>query len=271
MPGPEREETASRPARRWLGDQRGEVVPGATLRTDAWWVEPVLVVLMLSSFAIYATWAAFQNAYYYAPPYLSPFYSPCLARNCQHVTLPLIGSWWNLSPALLILWIPGGFRATCYYYRKAYYRSFFGWPPGCAVRDRTRRYTGETRFPFILQNSHRYFFWLSLLVLAFLWWDAILAFRFPGGFGLGVGTLVLIANAALLTLYSLSCHSCRHLCGGHVDVFSRAPGQYGLWRWITRLNERHMLFAWISLIWVGLTDLYVRLVAMGLIRDLRLV
>ena len=118
-----------------LGNQRGEVIPGATLRTDAWWIEQLLVVLVLGGFGVYATWAALTNAHYYAAPYLSPFYSPCLAANCQHVSLPLVGSWWNLSPAFLILWIPGGFRATCYYYRKAYYRSFFGSPPACAVRD----------------------------------------------------------------------------------------------------------------------------------------
>src|SRR5919204_3777676 len=195
----------------WLGDERGEVVTGATLRADPWWIEPLLVILVLGSFAVYATWAAFQNAHYYAAPYLSPFYSPCLARNCAHVTAPLFGSWWNLSPAFLILWIPGGFRATCYYYRKAYYRSFFGWPPGCAVRDLTRGYTGETRFPFVLQNIHRYFFWLSLLVLVFLWHDVVLAFDFGARVGMGVGTLVLLINAGLLSLYSLSCHSCRHL------------------------------------------------------------
>lgn len=256
-------------ARPLLGNQRGEVIPGATLRTDAWWVEQVLVVVVLGSFAVYATWAALQNAHYYVAPYLSPFYSPCLAASCQHVSLPLIGSWWNLSPAFLILWIPGGFRATCYYYRKAYYRSFFGSPPGCAVRDWPRRYTGETRFPFLLQNIHRYFFWLSLPVLVFLWWDAVLAFNFGGRFGMGMGTLVLILNAALLSLYSLSCHSCRHLCGGHLDVFSKAPARHGVWQAVSRLNERHMLFAWVSLIWVGLTDVYVRLLSMGVIKDVR--
>ena len=252
-----------------FGNQRGEVIPRATLRTDAWWIEPALVILLLGSFVVYATWVALQNAHYYAAPYLSPFYSPCLATSCQHVTWPLIGSWWNLSPAFLILWIPGGFRATCYYYRKAYYRSFFGSPPGCAVRDVAKRYTGETRFPFLLQNIHRYFFWLSLVIVAFLWWDAVLAFRFKDGFGVGVGTLVLLLNAALLTVYSISCHSCRHLCGGHLDAFHTRPAKYSLWRTVSRLNENHMLFAWISLIWVGLTDVYVRLLSMGVIRDLR--
>ena len=245
------------------------MIPGATLRTDAWWLEPLLVVLVLGAFAVYSTWAALQNAHYYAAPYLSPFYSPCLAKSCQHVSVPLVGSWWNLSPAFLILWIPGGFRATCYYYRKAYYRSFFGSPPGCAVRDVARRYSGETRFPFLLQNVHRYFFWLSLPVLVFLWYDAILAFNFGGRFGMGLGTVVLLVNAALLSLYSLSCHSCRHLCGGHANVFSKAPTKHSLWRAASRLNERHMLFAWISLIGVGLTDVYVRLLSMGIIRDVR--
>ena len=256
-------------AKRLLGNERGEVIPGATLRTDAWWIEQLLVVVVLGGFAVYATWAALVNAHYYAAPYLSPFYSPCLAASCQHVTLPLVGSWWNLSPAFLILWVPGGFRATCYYYRKAYYRSFFGSPPACAVRDWPRRYLGETRFPFVLQNIHRYFFWLSLPVLAFLWWDVVHAFDFGGHVGMGLGTLVLLVNAALLSLYSFSCHSCRHLCGGHLDVFSSRPTKHRLWLAVTRLNERHMLFAWISLIWVGLTDLYVRLLSMGVIRDVR--
>jgi hypothetical protein len=257
-------------SRHSFGNQRGEVIPGATLRTDAWWVEPVLVILLLGSFAVYATWVALQDAHYYVAPYLSPFYSPCLATACQHVTLPLVGAWWTLSPAFLILWVPGGFRATCYYYRKAYYRSFFGSPPGCAVRDVRKSYAGETRLPFILQNIHRYFFWLSLVIVVFLWWDAILAFRFPNGVGIGVGTLVLLLNATLLTLYSISCHSCRHLCGGHLDAFHTRPAKYSLWSTISRLNERHMLLAWVSLIWVGLTDVYVRLLSMGVIRDFRL-
>lgn len=242
-----------------------------TLRQDLWWVEPMLVVLGLGGFAIYATWVAFQNAHYYSAPYLSPFYSPCISANCVHVSIPIVGSWWNLSPALLILWIPGGFRATCYYYRKAYYRSFFWSPPACAVRDVAKEYTGETAFPLVLQNIHRYFFWLSLLVVAFLWWDAVLSFRFSDGFGIGLGSLMLLINAFLLSLYSLSCHSCRHLCGGHLNTFSQSPTRHGMWQIVSRLNEHHMLYAWVSLIWVGLTDLYVRLLSMGIIQDWKLI
>jgi hypothetical protein len=240
-----------------------------TLRKDHWWVEPLLVVSILSGFAIYATWAALQNAYYYSPPYLSPFYSPCISTNCVHVTVPLIGSWWNLSPAFLILWVPGGFRVTCYYYRKAYYRAFFLSPPACAVRDVPKSYRGETMFPFLLQNIHRYFFYLSMAILVFLWWDVILAFKFPEGFGMGLGTVVLAVNAALLSLFSLSCNSCRHVCGGYVKSFHSAPTRFQIWRLVSRLNEKHMEYAWVSLICVALADLYVRLLAMGVISDVR--
>jgi hypothetical protein len=245
--------------------------PQSSERVDRWWVQPLLVVLVLGGFSLYAFWAALQNANYFADPYLSPFYSPCLAQNCVHPQIPIFGSWWNLSPAFLILGIPLGFRATCYYYRRAYYRSFFWSPPACAVPDARRSYSGETVFPFILNNVHRYFFWLALIVVAFLWWDALLAFRFPTGFGIGLGTLVLLGNVVLLTLYSLSCHSCRYLCGGYLDSFKGKPLRYRLWSWANKLNERHALYAWLSLFSVLIADLYVRLLAMGVISDPRIV
>ncbi len=97
---------------------------GSTLRRDAWWIEILVVVIVLGGFGVYATLRAFENAYYFWGPYLSPFYSPLI--DPQH-------HWWPFSPALLILVGPLGFRATCYYYRKAYYRAFFLDPPACAV------------------------------------------------------------------------------------------------------------------------------------------
>jgi hypothetical protein len=247
----------------------GRVRIAPVQRHDSWWVEPLVIVLWLGAFVFYATWASLQNAYYYAAPYLSPFYSPCLAVNCQHVTLPLIGAWWTITPAIIIIGGPLLFRLTCYYYRKAYYRAFFWSPPACAVPDARSRYTGETRFPFILQNVHRYAFWLALIVLLFLWWDVIEAFQFPNGFGIGLGTLIMLANVVLLTSYSFSCHSLRHICGGALDVLSKAPARRTLWHWASRLNERHQLIAWCSLTSVALTDLYIRMVAMGMITDVR--
>ncbi|HKW57736.1 MAG TPA: hypothetical protein VJN42_10290 [Candidatus Acidoferrum sp.] len=238
---------------------------GSTLRRDAWWVELIPVVILLGLFGIYATLRAFEGAFYSWGPYLSPFYSPLIDPN-HH--------WWPWSPALLILGGPLGFRATCYYYRKAYYRAFFLDPPACAVAESSKRkYKGETAFPFILQNVHRYFFYIAVVFLAFLWYDAVVAYDFDGHFGIGVGTLIMSVNIIMLTLYTFSCHSLRHLAGGKLDCFSCATfgmPRHSAWRGITFLNERHMLLAWISLITVGSTDLYIRLVATGAIRDLRI-
>ena len=115
-----------------------------TLRRDAWWTEILPAALLLGVFGIYATDRAFEGAYYSWGPYLSPFYSP-LIDPAHH--------FWPWSPALLILAFPLGFRTTCYYYRKAYYRAYFMDPPACAVGERKRNYCGETKFPFILQNK----------------------------------------------------------------------------------------------------------------------
>ena len=234
------------------------------VRTGSWWTQILPVVICLGGFGAYATYRAFEGAFFQWGPYLSPFYSPLIDIHHRY---------WPYSPALLILAGPLGFRATCYYYRKAYYRAFFLDPAGCAVPERKRNYAGETRFPFILQNAHRYFLYLAIIFIAFLWHDAVKAFFFPDGFGVGVGTLVLLVNVTLLTLYLFSCHSVRHLFGGKLDCFSCAKfgkSRYSTWRSLSFLNERHMLFAWMSLFSVGFADFYVRLVSSGAIKDLRL-
>jgi hypothetical protein len=255
----------------------------ATHRGDRWWVAPVLTVLGFGSFIIYATWAALQGEHYFAAPYLSPFYSPVLfvetaaagAVPLDHAWLGSWPAWWPaflpVSPALFILIFPGAFRGTCYYYRKAYYRSFFSTPPACGVgRMFPSRYRGETAL-LVIQNVHRYTLYFALLFIAILTYDAGLAFFKDGEFGIGVGSIILLINPVLLSLYTFGCHSLRHLIGGRLDCFScdrRSEIRYGLWESVSALNARHMEFAWLSLIWVGLTDLYVRLVSMGIIRDL---
>jgi hypothetical protein len=245
---------------------------GETQRRDTWWFEILPVWILLGGFGIYATLRAFEGKYYESWPYLSPFYSPLIDPN--HHWLP---QWF--SPALLILAGPLGFRATCYYYRKAYYRAFFLDPPACAVSESGKRdYKGETAFPFILQNIHRYFLYLAILFLLFLWKDAFDAFFFRGRlgvleFGVGIGSLVMLANVTLLTLYTFSCHSLRHLAGGKLDCFSCTafgPPRHTVWSWITRLNDRHMLLAWSSLISVGFTDFYIRMLASGVFKDIRI-
>ncbi|MGH9082339.1 MAG: hypothetical protein ACRDWN_03240 [Acidimicrobiales bacterium] len=247
------------------------------MRRDRWWVQPAVTVSVLTAFVVYSTWAAFVNRDYYVGAaahrdLLSPFYSPCLAGTCVPGSHPsLIWSQWPISGAVLILIVPLGFRLTCYYYRKAYYRSFWLSPPGCAVADAHATYSGESRLPLILQNVHRWFFYLGIGLNVILTIDAVVAFRLPGtGIGVTIGSLVLTVNAALLWLYSISCHSCRHLCGGQVRSFARHPLRHRLWKLLTPLNAIHMRFAWASLVFVGLTDLYVRLVASGTIADVKI-
>ncbi|MBI1760097.1 MAG: succinate dehydrogenase [Acidobacteria bacterium] len=236
---------------------------GATFRRDAWWTELLPVIFVLGGFGVYATFRAFEGAHYEWGPYLSPLYSPLFKPR-----------WWPFSPAILILMVPLGFRSTCYYYRKAYYRAFFLTPPSCAVTGRgAGSYSGERKFPFILQNLHRYFLYLALIFIAILAYDALRAFWFADGFGVGVGTLIMVVNVVYLGAYTLSCHSLRHLIGGKLDCFScevAGATRYKAWRLSSFLNERHMLYGWISVFTVALTDLYIMLVARGVITDWRI-
>ncbi|MGY1810882.1 hypothetical protein ACI8AF_26235 [Blastococcus sp. SYSU D00669] len=262
--------TARRPI--WSAATARAAITGRTLRTDRWWVQPAITVAVLLAFVVYATFRAFQNAYYFAEPYISPFYSPCLSTRCEGDTFPefFTGPTW-ISPAIYILIFPLGIRLTCYYYRKAYYRAFWLSPPACAVAEPHGKYTGETRFPLIFQNVHRYFLYAALVINVILFYDAVLAFRDETGeWGhMGLGTLVLLVNAVLLFLYSLSCHSCRHIVGGRLNHFSRHPVRYRFWGFVSKLNARHMQYAWVSMFSVALADLYVFLLAADVISDVR--
>ncbi len=250
-------------------------ISAKTLRTDRYWVQPLATFTLFVLFIIYATWRAFENAHYYRTPYISPFYSPCLTGKCASGASDF-GHWipgdgWPLSPSLLILIFPLGFRLTCYYYRKAYYRAFWLSPPACAVAEPHKSYTGETRFPLIFQNVHRYFFYFAAIFSVILTWDAIHSFRNSSGdWGhAGLGTLILLINAGLIFTYTLSCHSCRHIMGGRIRNFSKHPLRYKGWTIVSKLNARHMQLAWASLVWLAVTDFYVRSVATGAISDPR--
>jgi hypothetical protein len=241
------------------------------VRSDDWWVKPTMTVIGLVLFGIYTTWRAFEGANYKAEPYISPFYSP-------EVPLHLALGGWVISPAFYILVFPLAFRATCYYYRQAYYRAFFRDPHGCAVPEpKGRKYQGERAFPFVLQNLHRYALYAAIIVTLFLWYDTVIAFFHDGRFMIGLGSLIMLANVVLLSGYTFGCHALRHLVGGRMDCFTcpmatteRKPeGGYFRWRLVTLLNRNHMQWAWASLVSVGLTDLYIRLCATGAITDPR--
>jgi len=247
-------------------------IEAKTLRTDRWWLYPLTTFVVFFSFVIYATIRAFQGSHYYSEPYLSPFYSPCLGdcvKGSSDFGQPF--AWWPLSAALIVLIFPLGFRLTCYYYRKAYYRSFWLSPAACAVAEPHRKYTGETRFPLIFQNVHRYFWYVAMIFGVILSYDAILGFRNADGeWGhMGLGTIFLLVNAALIWLYTLSCHSCRHIMGGKLKHFSRHPIRYKAWQQISKINAKHMQLAWASLFWLLFTDLYIVLLSTGTITDLR--
>jgi hypothetical protein len=259
------------------------VVPrgfGQTSRRDAWWVVPAVVFTILSAFLVYATWAAFEGRNYTYGPYLSPFYSPEVFGDSPHAWFgPKPGiwpAWLPFSPALLILPFPGLFRFTCYYYRGAYYKAFWADPPSCAVGEPRKSYWGEHSFPLILQNIHRYFLFISIGFLFFLSYDVWLGMWFTDPatgqqeFGIGVGTLILAANVVLLALYVLGCHSLRHVVGGRCDELGSNARATAV-NCVTCLNRRHMIFAWCSLFSVAFADIYVRLCALGVWADWRLI
>jgi hypothetical protein len=268
--------TTNRPGTGVFSSKRAQIAQ-RTLRTDRWWRAPLLTDLGLATFIIYATIRAFWGSSYWVDRYhyLTPFYSPCISSSCAPGASHL-GVWfghfpWWIPLGSLVLPFLLGFRLTCYYYRRAYYRSVWQSPPGCAVAEPHSTYTGETRLPLIIQNSHRYFFYVATIVSLLNTYDAIKAFHSPGGFGFGLGNVVLVTNVVLLWVYTLSCHSCRHIAGGRLKHFSQHPVRYWLWTQISKINTRHMQFAWITLGTLVLTDLYVSLVASGAIHDLRFV
>jgi hypothetical protein len=247
--------------------EAGRAPLALTSRRDAWWIKPMITVIVLGGFGLYGLWRAFENQYFEFGPYLAPFYSPHLPFD-----LSIFG--WHISPALYILIFPLSFRLTCYYYRLAYYRAFFLDPPACAVAEPLprKRYSGERRFPLILQNLHRFAFYAAVAFIFILSYDAIIAFFWEDGFHMGLGALILIANVVLLSLYTFSCHSFRHLIGGRVNCYScslASRTRYGIWKQVSFLNSRHSMYAWASLISVMVADFYIRSVAAGWITDFR--
>ena len=258
---------------------------GETSRTDRWWIRPLSIVLVLTSFIMYMTWAGMQGANYFfhedGAHYLSPLYSPLLYGQAHEprVLSAVRPAWWPdflpFSAAFFILLGPAGMRVTCYYYRGVYYRAFWADPPACAVGEPRKSYLGEHRLPLILQNAHRFFFYVACLFVFVLTYDAFKSYWFTSGdggtsFGIGVGTIVLTLNATFLGGYTFGCHCSRHLFGGKLNCFMKAKVSKKCYDCVSQLNRRHMQWAWVSLVWVGFSDLYVRLCAMGIWTDWRI-
>ena len=257
-----------------------------THRSDNWWVQPLLTGMGFLCFVSYTTWAMFQGNYYWWSAggegfggYLSPFYSPLFfieesVAGAAPISHAWFGGWpsWmpNLipvTPAILILAGPLSFRMTCYYYRKFYYRAYFLSPPACAVVGAPqKKYKGETAL-LIIQNIHRYTLYIAIGFVLVLSYDAVLAFFRNGELGIGIGTIILLINPILLAGYVFGCHAFRHITGGHNNCFTCPQGketiQYKIWNNVSKLNSQHMFWAWISMIWVAFTDIYIRMVSKG--------
>ena len=250
---------------------------------------PAITFAVFSTFIVYTTWAALQGNHYFVDPYLSPFYSPVLfvePNALAHGGAPssMRGSARGRAGGRsfvprcrrrsCILVFPGAFRFTCYYYRKAYYRSFAGSPPGCAVGPLAgkRKYRGETAL-LLFQNLHRYAMYFALVFI-----DPARQRRgrgrssSDGQLGIGVGSIILTINVVadrelhvrLPLVPPPRSAAARTACR---DCGKPTRRSYGVVEAASWFNARHMQFAWVSLIWVMVTDLYVRLVSMGVIHD----
>jgi hypothetical protein len=255
----------------------------STQRVDLWWLPSASTAVGLVLFFGYLTLRAFNPSYVWYDPYISPTVAPPVFTSVSgypgsvpvdHAWFGAFPAWWPpflpQSPAFFMPALAIAFRLTCYYYRGAYYRAFGLTPPSCAVVGVAKRYRGETTL-LLFQNLHRYTLYGALVLLVFLWWEGIAAFSRDGRLGVGVGTIVMLINAGLLTGYTFGCHSWRHLIGGRLDCFTcdgAVSRRHGLWKTSTWANERHMAFAWTSLIWVAFTDAYIYMVSSGTIRDL---
>jgi hypothetical protein len=266
---------------------------GQTKRTDAWWAQPGAILIGLLAFLIYGTWAAFTGQHYYfhgdaGQNYLSPFFSPLIfdmkGNQSGHAWFSGIPAWWPtflfFTPAVFVLWAPAGFRFTCYGFRGHYYKGVWGDPPSCAVGEpgfRGKNYRGEAKWPLLIQNAHRYFLYVIVILLAVKCYDTFHQFLFlkdahnPASghtFGIGLGTLILFVEPILLALYVFGCHSFRHLVGGRFDELSKQGPRKPVYDCVTCLNRKHMLWGWASLLWIMGADVYVRLCSMGILSDL---
>ncbi len=257
---------------------------GSTMRRDAWWAQPLVTFLVLGRVRRLLPPGPRSRASTTSTARTSPRSTrrSCSARVRTAGSAPgRTPGWWPaalpFSAALLILWAPGGFRFTCYYYRGAYYKAFWADPPSCAVGEPRTRYRGEHSFPLILQNVHRYFLYLALAVP-----DHAVARRLdgdvvhrrghrrddvrdrrghpgPGGEHRAAERL----HARLPFVPAPGRRTPRSL-------LARIRPRRRLYDAACRFNCNHNRWAWASLFGVALADLYVRLCSMGILTDWRI-
>src|SRR5256714_9441615 len=118
-------------------------IPAKTLRTDRWWLAPLLTFLGLTAWVAYATVRVFMQKWYFLEGpgfhYLTPFYSPCVSTACD----PHAAEFGRFLPANALIPFAAVslpvlllFRLTCYYYRRGARPALRCFPP---PRPRPRR------------------------------------------------------------------------------------------------------------------------------------
>ena len=97
---------------------------GRTNRVDNWWSQPLAMGIALTLALLYTFWRLFLHdtgiSYELdGSTVMSPIFSP----NVLEWDLFGLSDWdhphW-VNAAILVLWIPFGFRGTCYYMRRVY-------------------------------------------------------------------------------------------------------------------------------------------------------
>ncbi len=246
---------------------------GRTDRIDSWWKQPLWMATALTVAVIYTGLRVvfFDGEIHYDNHRVtSPIFSPDIIHMFD-ISAP---SWAN--SAMLILWIPFGFRGTCYYMRRVYHRVFFQNPTGCVVSKPEISYRfgykGETGL-FVLNNIHRYMLYLAMAVLLIKIYDVWHTMQFhqesTDSLGVSVGTLILATESFLLTMYVVSCHAFRHMIGGGLDRWTGKFGSFvGKLYWkVSSTNVHHAFWFWTSLAMVFIGDLFVWSVAEGILSD----
>ena len=244
---------------------------GRTNRIDKWWSQPFLMGFSLTLAMIYTFWRLiiYDTGIYYEQDgsiVMSPLFSPnILEWNIFGLSTWDHPSWVNA--AILIIWIPFGFRGTCYYMRRVYYRSFFVSPAACWVDEPeiNKKHSKGEKGVFILNNLHRYFLYAAMIIILIKWWDVTHTLTFNEGYGFSLGTFVMGIEAFLLTMYVTSCHALRHLAGGVLDRWTTGISKIRgyLFGKLSIANRSHGFWFWISLAFVFIGDLWVLAVNEG--------
>ena len=126
-----------------------------------------IAVLLLEHGAI----GDYENDFIYYTENGAHYVSPISSPGPNAIPSDLLSAW-PLPATLLFIWAPLGFRGTCYYGRRVFYRSLLANPAGCAVDKPIKSYNGENALPFIIMNSHRYFLYLAIILAILHWYHA---------------------------------------------------------------------------------------------------